>query len=153
MLGLETNVLVRCLVGDDPGQYRRARRIIRDEVSGGGTVFLSHLVLLETEWVLRSRFGYSKGEVMGAMPWPHSTQGPRSCPDSPPLELSRDMAVLIFNDLPDRIPKRRRTFHYMDQSFGERSGNLAIVRNAMSGAAEFITPTLQGMEPLGIPGR
>lgn len=67
MLGLDTNVLVRFLVGDDPAQYRRARRMIRNEVMDGGMVFISHLVLLEAEWVLRSRYDYSKDEVMGAM--------------------------------------------------------------------------------------
>lgn len=67
MLGLDTNVLVRFLVKDDPEQYSRARRLIRDEVRGGGTVFLSLLVLLETEWVLRSRYGYSKDNIMEAI--------------------------------------------------------------------------------------
>ena len=67
MLGLDTNVLVRFLVRDDPRQYRRARRIIRDEVTRGESVFVSHLVLLETEWLLRSRYGYSKDELMGVL--------------------------------------------------------------------------------------
>lgn len=67
MLGLDTNVLVRFLVRDDPRQYSRARRLIEDEVRGGGMVFLSQLVLLETEWVLRSRYGYSKDEIMEAI--------------------------------------------------------------------------------------
>jgi predicted nucleic-acid-binding protein len=67
MLGLDTNVLVRFLVRDDPAQYRRARRLIEDELRGGGTVFLSQLVLRETEWVLRSRYGYSKDEIMEAI--------------------------------------------------------------------------------------
>jgi predicted nucleic-acid-binding protein len=67
MLGLDTNVLVRFLVRDDPRQYRRARRIIRDEVINGGSVFVSHLVLLEMEWVLRSRYEYAKNELMGVL--------------------------------------------------------------------------------------
>ncbi len=29
-------------------------------------MFVSHLVLLETEWVLRSRYGLSKGQILGA---------------------------------------------------------------------------------------
>jgi len=29
-------------------------------------VFISHLVLLETEWVLRSRYKLSKAEILGA---------------------------------------------------------------------------------------
>lgn len=67
MLGLDTNVLVRFLVRDDPRQYRRARRIISDEVKRGGSVFVSQLVLLESEWVLRSRYEYSKDELMGVL--------------------------------------------------------------------------------------
>ena len=29
-------------------------------------MFVSHLVLVETEWVLRSRYGLSKAEILGA---------------------------------------------------------------------------------------
>ena len=56
MLGIDTNVLVRFLVRDDPEQFERARRLIKREVGGGETVLISLLVLLETEWVLRSRY-------------------------------------------------------------------------------------------------
>ena len=67
MLGIDTNVLVRFLVRDDEAQFERSRKLIRREVAAGRRVFVSLLVLLETEWVLRSRYGLTKGEIVAAM--------------------------------------------------------------------------------------
>jgi predicted nucleic-acid-binding protein len=66
MLGIDTNILVRFLVRDDETQFEKARRLIRREVAAGRRVLLSQLVLLETEWVLRSRYGLQKMEIIGA---------------------------------------------------------------------------------------
>jgi predicted nucleic-acid-binding protein len=66
MLGLDTNVLVRFLVQDDPNQFDRARRLIRRETNTGDPVLISQLVLLECEWVLRSRYGLGKDEILRA---------------------------------------------------------------------------------------
>jgi len=63
MVGLDTNVLVRFLVRDDEGQFERARRLIRREAAAGEPVLISLLVMLETEWVLRSRYDLSKAEI------------------------------------------------------------------------------------------
>ena len=65
MLGLDTNVLVRFLVRDDAEQFERARRLIKREVGQGEPVLISLLVLLETEWVLRSRYALSKADILG----------------------------------------------------------------------------------------
>lgn len=64
MLGLDTNVLVRFLVGDDAAQFDKARKLIKREVAAGRRVFVSQLVLLETEWVLRSRYGLPKQQIV-----------------------------------------------------------------------------------------
>ena len=66
MLGIDTNVLVRFLVRDEERQFVRAQRLLRREADRGEPVFVSQLVLLETEWVLRSRYGLSKDEILGA---------------------------------------------------------------------------------------
>ena len=66
MLGIDPNVLVRFLVRDEERQFARAQRLLRREAERGEPVFISHLVLLETEWVLRSRYGLSKSEILGA---------------------------------------------------------------------------------------
>jgi len=64
MLGVDTNVLVRFLVRDDETQFEKARKLITREVAAGRRVFISHLVLLETEWVLRSRYGLPKSQIV-----------------------------------------------------------------------------------------
>lgn len=67
MLGVDTNVLVRFLVRDDEAQYEKARKQIKREVAAGRCVFISQLVLLETEWVLRSRYSLSKQLIIEAI--------------------------------------------------------------------------------------
>jgi predicted nucleic-acid-binding protein len=67
MLGIDTNVLVRFLVGDDREQFEHAQRLIRRQINAGEPVFVSLPVLLESEWVLRSRYGFSKTEIMSAV--------------------------------------------------------------------------------------
>ncbi len=64
MLGIDTNVLVRFLVRDDEAQFEKARRLIKREVSTSGFVFVNQLVLMETEWVLRSRYEVTKEETI-----------------------------------------------------------------------------------------
>ncbi|MGH8229739.1 MAG: PIN domain-containing protein [Steroidobacteraceae bacterium] len=66
MVGLDTNVLVRFLVRDDELQFARARRLIRHGAARGEPVLIGLLVLLETEWVLRSRYGLAKPEIAAA---------------------------------------------------------------------------------------
>jgi predicted nucleic-acid-binding protein len=66
MLGVDTNVLIRYLVRDDRSQYERARRLINREVGSGEPMLVSLLVLLEAEWVLRSRYQLTKSELLAA---------------------------------------------------------------------------------------
>ncbi len=67
MLGIDTNVLVRFLVRDDEAQFEKASRLIRREVSAGEDLLVSLMVLLETEWVLRSRYDLGKAEIFSAI--------------------------------------------------------------------------------------
>jgi len=67
MLGIDTNVLVRFLVRDDEAQFEKARKLIRREVAAGHRVFVNQLVLLETEWVLRSRYAVPKNQIVEAV--------------------------------------------------------------------------------------
>ena len=53
MRAVDANVLIRALTGDDPVHRRMAREFIR--VSG--SVWVSHVVLIETVWVLDSVYG------------------------------------------------------------------------------------------------
>jgi predicted nucleic-acid-binding protein len=67
MLGLDTNVLVRFFVRDHEAQFERARQLIKREVGAQEKVLISLLVLLETEWVLRSRYGLQKYQIVDAV--------------------------------------------------------------------------------------
>jgi predicted nucleic-acid-binding protein len=67
MLGIDTHVLVRYLTRDDQAQYEKARRLIDREVAKGEPVLVSLLVLLETEWVLRSRYELTKAEIIAVL--------------------------------------------------------------------------------------
>lgn len=56
MIGLDTNVLVRYLVQDDPNQAAKATHLIEDAAARGEPCFLSCVVLCETAWVLASAY-------------------------------------------------------------------------------------------------
>ena len=58
----DTNVLVRLLTGDDPGQAAQARRLFETEA-----VFVPKTVMLETEWVLRRLYRKDKADVTSAL--------------------------------------------------------------------------------------
>lgn len=64
MPALDTNVLVRYLVADDATQFAQAKRLIGRCVAEGQSLFVPVTVVLETEWVLRSRYGLSKDDLL-----------------------------------------------------------------------------------------
>ncbi|MEA3180452.1 MAG: hypothetical protein QOI59_3975 [Gammaproteobacteria bacterium] len=64
MIGLDTNVLVRFLIRDDEEQFERACDLIQSEAQREEFVCVSLAVLLETEWVLRSRYTLGKEEIL-----------------------------------------------------------------------------------------
>lgn len=63
---LDTNVLVRHLVHDDGGQSLRVKAAIRHALERGHSLTISLPVLLETEWVLRSSYGFLKSDILRA---------------------------------------------------------------------------------------
>ena len=67
MLGIDTNVLVRFLVRDDDVQFEKVRKLIKREIAAGRRVFINQLVLMETEWVLRSRYVVPKTQIIEAI--------------------------------------------------------------------------------------
>ena len=67
MPALDTNVLVRFVVQDDEGQLAAARRLIERCVKEGQLLWVPVTVGLELEWVLRTRYGFGKDEVLAAL--------------------------------------------------------------------------------------
>jgi predicted nucleic-acid-binding protein len=64
MLGLDTNVVMRLLVSDDAEQTQRARKLIEQSLGREEPVLVSLLVLIESEWVLRSSYGFKRDAVL-----------------------------------------------------------------------------------------
>jgi predicted nucleic-acid-binding protein len=62
MIAIDTNIVVRLLVVDDVGQSGRARALVE-----AGPVFVPTSVLLETEWVLRERYGIERRKLTDAL--------------------------------------------------------------------------------------
>jgi predicted nucleic-acid-binding protein len=67
MIGLDTNVLLRYLIKDDEAQGERSARVIRQAAGRGEPVFIGPVVLCEMVWVLESRYGYAKPEIVRAL--------------------------------------------------------------------------------------
>lgn len=67
MIGLDTNVLVRYLVHDDPIQARKARRLIENELSEANPGFVTVVALVETAWVLDRAYGFGPKEIANAI--------------------------------------------------------------------------------------
>lgn len=67
MAGLDTNVLVRWLVDDDARQSRRVAELFKDSAARGERLYVPVTVMLELEWVLRSRYQFEKSSVLMAM--------------------------------------------------------------------------------------
>ena len=67
MKGLDTNVLVRYLVQDDPEQGEIAASYIREIKASGETCFINNIVLCELAWVLRSAYKLSRDEIISTL--------------------------------------------------------------------------------------
>ncbi len=60
MIGIDTNVLVRYLVGDDPRQAERARQLIEGQCSAAQPAQIALIVLCELVWVLSGAYRYDR---------------------------------------------------------------------------------------------
>jgi predicted nucleic-acid-binding protein len=67
MIGLDTNVLIRYLAQDDPGQSRRATEIIERRLSPLNPGFLSVVALAEMAWVLDRAYGLPDRDIAAAI--------------------------------------------------------------------------------------
>ena len=63
MIGLDTNVLVRYLVQDDPAQAKQASALIDRAASHDTAMFINHVVICELAWVLARGYGYARPEL------------------------------------------------------------------------------------------
>jgi predicted nucleic acid-binding protein len=62
MIVLDTNVVVRLMVGDDPKQARLAQSLIEQHAC-----VIDLCVLMETEWVLRGVYGLATSQIAASL--------------------------------------------------------------------------------------
>ena len=66
MIAVDTSVIVRYLVEDDPEQSAAAVRLIERDLSADAPGFLSTVTLVELAWVLESTYRRSASEIRSA---------------------------------------------------------------------------------------
>ena len=62
MIAIDTNILIRFLIEDDVYQTKRAEKVLKEH-NDEGKIYLSNIVLVETEWVLSSVYQFSKNKI------------------------------------------------------------------------------------------
>ena len=67
MRGLDTNVLARYVMADDPGQLAEASALIEGCQAEGEVLFVSAIVVCELVWVLDRSYRQSKAEILRAL--------------------------------------------------------------------------------------
>lgn len=113
MTGLDTNVLLRYLLRDEPAQAARAaREIERDE-----RFLVGSIVLCELVWVLETGYGFSRAEITATLEKILATAQ---------FEIeSKDVALAALDDF------RHSTADFSDSLLGRR--------NRAAGAVETVT--------------
>ena len=67
MIGVDTNLLVRYLVGDDPDQEARAASFLTRTSTDGERLFVPQIVVCELVWVLSYAYGKNRDEIASGL--------------------------------------------------------------------------------------
>ncbi len=67
MKGVDTNILVRFLTGDDELQTQKIYKLFKDTELEKKELFVSLLVVLELIWVLESAYKVSRNEILESL--------------------------------------------------------------------------------------
>jgi predicted nucleic-acid-binding protein len=67
MRGVDTNVLVRFLVGDDPEQESRAASLFIRATADGERLFVPQIVVCELVWVLSQAYERSRSQIAAGL--------------------------------------------------------------------------------------
>lgn len=67
MIAVDTNVLVRLFVADDPSQAARARKLFDTAAENEATVWVSDTVLVELAWILGRAYARDRADIVKAL--------------------------------------------------------------------------------------
>lgn len=125
MIAFDTSLLVRIATGDDPKQKAAALALLEDN-----TVFVPKTVVLETEWVLRSRYGLTPSEIMEFLPYLLESEG--IVVEDPPTirqALSYFGGGADFADALHLASAGEFTLYTLDKSFCRKLRQTGVVSN------------------------
>lgn len=67
MIAIDTDILLRHLTQDDPGQSAKVAKLLAGAASNGELVLLTDIVLCETAWVLTRFYEVKRADLLTAM--------------------------------------------------------------------------------------
>lgn len=67
MIGLDTNVLVRYIVKDDPEQFKLAERFIEKHLTTQNPGFVNQIALCELVWVFESIYKFDRNDIAATL--------------------------------------------------------------------------------------
>lgn len=111
MIGVDTDVLVCCLVQDDPRQSPLATEFVEKRLSADAPGHVSLVALAETVWVLSSRFGATREHLLTAVAT-LASDARFVVQDDPAVWLALEACEQDALDLPDALVR------YVDRHHG-----------------------------------
>lgn len=67
MIGIDTNVLLRVIIADEPKQAEAARNFIRNHCSPDDPGYVSHITMVELVWTLGKAYQLSREDISRAV--------------------------------------------------------------------------------------
>ncbi len=67
MIALDSNVILRYLLRDDPKQAKKAKNLVDQLDRDDERAYVSDVVLCEVVWVLRSAYGFSRDRIASVL--------------------------------------------------------------------------------------
>jgi predicted nucleic acid-binding protein len=126
VVAADTNVVVRLLVQDDPGQGLRATNFFRDE-----EIWICKTVLLETAWVLSSLYGFDPANSVAAL---------RALAGLPNVRIENETEVAAAFDLCNRGIELADALHLTSRGLSIRfaSFDARFVRRARAAGVKDV---------------
>lgn len=121
MLGLDTSVVVRLLVGLPEGLAKKARRRLESAVESGERVFVSDLVIAETYFALQHHYGVPKNRARALL----KQFVDSGVVEADPPTMAADLAPATGAGLVDRlVHSRYRALGAVTVTFERKQGAL-----------------------------
>lgn len=125
MLAIDTNIVVRYVVGDGGDEFARAVKVVENS-----EVSIAVTVVLETEWVLRDVYEFPRAEVLSAFA---RLFGLPTVSVAEPLAVRRALNYAEWGlDFADALHLAQATeceaFVTFDKRFARKAGRLAEPR-------------------------